>query len=357
MGTDKEHPLDRARALAREALESWRGNAPDQSLEACDHALNLLLPIGPTDALADVLRWKGSVLRDRGSYAAAVELYSQSLAVSDASDYVTGRAHAVNCLGTVAQLRGELTDAERLYGDAARLAHRLGDRRLSAMIQQNLGILAEEQGRTDEAVAHFRLALSAFEQENEPGAALWVLNNLGVLYTRERAFSRATEALDRARELATETGDFASEGVVEENRSTLFLALRNFAAAETAATRAYGIAERRRDNTRRAGALRALARVTREREGSSQRAVSLFERALALSELTEDVLLRVEILNDLGRTCEDCGERTRAREYWRRALEVARRAGFSKLVEEIQLRLRRPTPLDTSMTDGLRSAG
>src|SRR5438128_11561317 len=116
MSNAKQHPLERARALAREALESWRGNTPDRSLEACAHALNLLLPIGPTDALADVLRWKGSVLRDRGSYAASVELYNQSLSVSDASEYPAGRAHALNCLGTIAQLRGELPEAERLYG-------------------------------------------------------------------------------------------------------------------------------------------------------------------------------------------------------------------------------------------------
>jgi len=346
MATTKEHPLDRARALAREALESWRGASPDRSLEACDHALNLLLPIGPTDALADVLRWKGSVLRDRGSYAASVELYNQSLAVSDAAAYSAGRAHALNCLGTVAQLRGEGADAERLYGDAARISHRLGERRLSAMIQQNLGILAEEQGRTDEAVAHFRLALGAFEQEHDRDGVLWVLNNLGVLYTRERAFARATEALERARALATELGDYASEGIVEENRSALFLGLRNFHAAEVAASRAYSIADERRDNTRRAGALRSLARVTRTRDGASQLAITLFERALALSELTEDVLLRVEILSDLGETCDECEERNRARDHWRRALELARRAGFTKMADGIQGRLRRPTPLN-----------
>jgi tetratricopeptide (TPR) repeat protein len=356
MANAKEHPLDRARALAREALESWRGASPDRSLEACDHALNLLLPVGPTDALADVLRWKGSVLRDRGSYGASVELYNQSLAVSDAAAYPVGRAHALNCLGTVAQLRGELVDAERLYGDAARLAHRIADRTLSAMIQQNLGILAEEQGRSDEAVAHFRLALSAFEQGHDSAAILWVLNNLGVLYTRERAFARASEALERARTLAVDLGDYASEGIVEENRSLLFLALRNFAAAEQAAMRAYGVADERRDNTRRAGALRALARVTRAREDSSRTAVKLFERALALSELAEDILLRVEILSDLAAACDECEEHSRARDYWRRALDLARRAGFTKMVPEIQLRLRRPTPHGTGSHADLRNS-
>ena len=232
MVADRDQPLEKARSLAREALAGWRGADPDQAIDACDHALALLLPVGPTDALADVLRWKGSILRDRGSHAAASDLYAQSLAVADTAAYKAGRAHALNCLGTIAQLRGDLAAAEKSYGEAARLAHRIGDRRLSGMVQQNLGVIAETQDRTDEAVAHLRLALAAFEQEGQTDAVVWVLNNLGVLYTREGSYARAEEALERARSLAREMQDAASETFVEENRAALFLATRRLDDAE-----------------------------------------------------------------------------------------------------------------------------
>jgi tetratricopeptide (TPR) repeat protein len=297
---EREHPLEKARELARLALAQWRGADPDQALDACDHALALLLPAGPSEALADVLRWKGTVLRDRGILGAANELYAQSLSVAESLRYSSGRAHALNCLGAVAQLRGEGAQAESCFGEAARLAHRLGDRRLSAMVQQNLGILAEDQGRTDEAIAHFRLALVALEQEGQRDAALWVLNNLGVLYTREGATARALDTLDRALALASELGDVASEGIVEENRAALFVAMGRLDAAELAATRAYGIAEQRDDNTRRAAALRVFARVLSARSPDAQQVITLLERAAMLSESSEDVLLRVEILTDLG---------------------------------------------------------
>lgn len=343
MDHDGGAPLEQARALAREALARLRGGDPDLAIEACDDALALLLPAGPSDALADVLRWKGSVLRDRGSHSAATELFSQSLTVSESIGYQAGRAHALNCLGSVAQLRGDLASAERWYGEAARLAHRLADRRLSGMVQQNLGVLADVQGRTDEAIAHFRLALVAFEQEDQRDAALWVLNNLGVLYTREGATARALDTLDRALALASELGDVTSEGIVEENRSALFVTMGRLDAAELAATRAYGIAEQRRDNTRRAAALRAFARVIRAREPKSARALTVVERAATLVEMTEDVLLRVEVLTELGDSCKDLGEIARARECWRRALELARLAGFSGFVRDLQGRLRRPS--------------
>ena len=343
MEHDRGAPLDEARALAREALARLRGGDPDAAIEACDDALSLLLPAGPSEALADVLRWKGSVLRDRGSHSAAAELYAQSLTVAESCQYPTGRAHSLNCLGTVAQIRGDLASAERWYGEAARLAHRLADRRLSGLVQQNLGILAHMQGRIDEAIAHFRLALVAFEQEDQRDAALWVLNNLGVLYTREGATARALDTLDRALALAAELGDVVSEGIVEENRSAMFLAMGRTEQAELAATRAFGIAEQRRDNARRAAALRAFARVIRAREPEAARALTVLERASALAELTEDVYLRVEVLTELGDSCRDLGESGRARDAWRRALELSRLAGYPTITRDIQTRLRRPS--------------
>lgn len=340
MVADRDQPLEKARSLAREALAGWRGADPDQAIDACDHALALLLPVGPTDALADVLRWKGSILRDRGSHGAASDLYSQSLAVADAISYKGGRAHALNCLGTIAQFRGDLVAAERWYGEAARLAHRLSDRRLSGMVQQNLGIIAETQDRTDEAVAHFRLALAAFEQEQQNDAVVWVLNNLGVLYTREGAYSRAAEVLDRALNLAREMSDAASETFVEENRAAMFLATGRLDDAEHSCKRAHDLAERRKDDTRRAAAFRLLARINLQRDRQAPLAIVLFERSLALCERGEDVQLRTEILADMGDAFFDRGEHARAKDYWRRALELGRLAEFTGMVTRLQARLK-----------------
>lgn len=342
--------LDRARDLARQALAQWRGGDPDHALDACEQALALLMPAGPSESLADVLRWKGSVYRDRGEFPAAQELYAQSLAVATAISYDIGRAHALNCLGTVEQYRGDLAKAEERYAEAAHLARRLDDRKLSGMIQQNLGVLADLQGRTDEAIAHLRLALSAFEHEGQGDAALWVLNNMGVLHTREGAFARALDALDRARSLAFDLGDLASEGIVEENRAALFAAMGRLEAAELAATRAYGIAEQRRDNARRAGALRAFARVTEARVPCSPQTRTLLERALALAELSEDVVVRVEVLSDLAEACRASGDAPRAKEHGRHALELARRAGLTGMTAKLQKRLRSAGGRDSGQT-------
>jgi tetratricopeptide (TPR) repeat protein len=341
-GVTREQPLDKARALAQEALVAWRGADPDSAVEACDHALALLLPVGPSDALADVLRWKGNILKDRGHHAEAADLYSQSLAVADAIGYRSGRAHALNNLGSIAQVRGDLAAAERWYGESARLAHRLADRRLGGLVQMNLGIVAAIQQRSDEAVAHFRLALAAFEQEDYGDAVIWVLNNLGLLYIQESAYVRAAEVLERALMVATKLGDLASEAIVQENRALLFVATHRLDEANRAALRAHEIAERRRDNNRRAAAMRLLARIERARDPGTRHAVILLERALTLCEMGEDAQLRAEILMELGDATQDAGEQPRAKELWRRSLELCRIAGFTGMITQLQTRLRPP---------------
>jgi tetratricopeptide (TPR) repeat protein len=129
-----------------------------------------------------------------------------------------------------------------------------------------------------------------------------------------------------------------AECVIEENRSALYLALGNLEKAESAAAAALSIAEQRKDSTRRAAALRSLARVAIRR--SPAEAVSLLERALVLCELGEDTLLRAEALTDLGDAYMATQQLVRARESWRRALDVARIAGYSGMIPVLLMRLR-----------------
>src|SRR5205085_3359878 len=105
---------------------------------------------------------------------------------------------------------------------------------------------------------------------------------------------------------------------------------------------ALSIADQRKDGTRRAAALRALARVALRRAPSD--AVALLERALVLCDLGEDTLLRTETLSDLGDAYMATQQALRARECWRRALDLARIAGYGGMSTLLQSRLRPSQP-------------
>ena len=90
-----------------------------------------------------------------------------------------------------AQLRGYQVEElpESLTARVGFLAR--GVQELFDFARQARGVELSRLPLSGEAIAHFRLALAAFEQEGQNDAVVWVLNNLGVLYTREGAYGRA----------------------------------------------------------------------------------------------------------------------------------------------------------------------
>jgi tetratricopeptide (TPR) repeat protein len=304
--------VEQARLLMREAMSAGRGSDPSYPLSVCDRVIALLEPLGPIELLADVLRWKGTILRDCGDQARALDCYAQSLAVADATLYTLGRAHALNCFGTISQCRGDLNAASSFYHSAKTLAEGLHDRRLNGMIAQNLAITAATAGRPVEALNHFLVALEAFEAEKNEQASLWVLNNLGNLYMRQGSYELAADVLRRALTLAEKLCDVATEGIVEENRARLFLATGKLDDAEEAATRALGIAAQRGDGTRQAAAITALARAKRRRDPTQPEIRALLEIALQHSDKGGDAELKGEILREISQVYQDSGELEKA---------------------------------------------
>ena len=155
---------------------------------------------------ANLLRWRGSVLRDVGRIDEADRLYTESYRVADATGSLGAMASALNCSAVIAQRRGQVVDAIELYRRADRLATKAGDLRLVGMIQQNLGVLANIRGELDEALTRYRGALKAFEELGDDEPVSWVLNNIGMLLTDLGLHHRAEEAFVRGLGIAGGTG-------------------------------------------------------------------------------------------------------------------------------------------------------
>jgi tetratricopeptide (TPR) repeat protein len=321
---DRAATIEEARRLAHDASATARGADPAYPLSVYDRALAMLSPLGPNEALADVMRWKGNILRDCGDHARAMDLYAQSLSVADVLSYQLGRAHALNCFGTMAQVRGDLDSAVTWYRAAQQLARGLSDTRLSGLIEMNLGVAMATSDRPQDAIRHLRDARDAFERSADHQCLLWVLNNLGNLYTREREYDQASATLHSALELARVEMDSASEGIVEENLASLLLATGKIDEADDAAQHALEIATKRRDATRQASALCVMARVLRHRERRSPELRPVLDRALELCDTGHDAELKSEILSEIATAFDDRGERERATAFRQAADDLER---------------------------------
>jgi tetratricopeptide (TPR) repeat protein len=330
-GAEVRRTVERAQRLERE------GSARE-ALAAYDSALSLLEPQRPSAQLADVLRWKGTLLRELGNPAAAEPLYARSLEISRRLPYAGGIANALNCMAIIAQRRGDVKRARRLYAEAAQNAVHAGERRLFGMIEQNLGALAMVQGEGKDALARFRLSLRGFRDAGDEEGACWVLCNLGRLHTIAGELDDAERASQEALSLAKSLGDVPLAEIVELSRVDLLIARGRADEAETLCRHEIALAEHRGDRSRRAESLRLLAKIGRER-GELEGAARSLDEARSLARESEDALLSAEVERDAGDLWLRRGEPEAARLAWEQALTRFRALGAAGEAGELERRL------------------
>src|SRR5689334_18976902 len=119
--------VERAQRLIELARTAERREENDKALGLFDDALAELGEDCTDPFVADVYRWKGTLLRERGETEAAFRCYSASLNKANTTGCISRQAHALNCLGTIAQRRCEHRETERLYAEASELAVKSGE--------------------------------------------------------------------------------------------------------------------------------------------------------------------------------------------------------------------------------------
>src|SRR5688572_23444794 len=328
----------RVREMVERARASERRGEGAKALGLYDDALAMFDADTRDPFLADVLRWKGTLLRERGETEAAFRNYSLSLSQATRAGTATGEAHALNCLGIIAQRRGDPREAERLYGKAAMLADESGETRLLGMIEQNRGVLANTRGDFAVAAAYYSNSLNAFELAGDAEPLSWVLNNLGMLHTKIRNFAEAQLYLERALAIAITREDAVVESVATLNMAEMYLGLGRLEQADEWCARSLDDAVVRGDHLTAAGALKCRAAVERER-GAFDKSIATLRIALYEAEGAEDQLLHAELLRELGEISRALGNPGAARSAWREAVDSFASIGASHDAADVNARI------------------
>lgn len=330
-GAEAMRLAEHAQRLERE------GNARD-ALSEYDLALALLERARPSAQHADLLRWKGTLLRELGKLSAAEPVYAKSLDMARRLPYAGGIANALNCMAIVAQRRGNVKVARRLFAEAALNAVHAGERRLFSIIEQNLGVLAMVQGDLKDAQARFRVSLRGFRDAHDDEGACWVLCNLGRLHALAGENEESERSSQEALAIARRLGHATLEGVVELSRVEPLLARGLREEAEAACRRGLAMADRRGDRFHRAESMRLLAIIGRER-GELESAARALDEARALARESEDALLAAEVERDAGELWLLRGEPVAARMALELALERFRAMGAMRDAGVVERRL------------------
>lgn len=334
----KSDSVERARQLVEMARVAEQLEESGKALSLYDDALAQFAEDSTDPFLPEVLRWKGTLLRERGETEAAFRCYSKSLEKARLIGSDKAEAHALNCLGTVAQRRCDHKECERLYAQASSLAARAGDSRLLGMIEQNRGVLASMRGDFAQAAAYYSNSLGAFEMAGDAEPMSWVLNNLGILHTKIKNYEEARGYLERGLAIALNRSDAVVENVVRLNLAEVWFGLGRLDTADECCAEALDQAQRRGDHLSAAGALKIRAAIERQ-QGALDKSIATLRIAIYEAEGAEDRLLHAEMLRELGEISRAVGNAGAARSAWREAVDSYQLIGANQEIAEVQQKL------------------
>ncbi|MEO7512043.1 MAG: HD domain-containing phosphohydrolase [Gemmatimonadaceae bacterium] len=188
---------------------------------------------------AESLRRLAVTVYRRSDGPRARTLCQQSHDVAAAAGESLLAAQALNSLAAFDLADGEFAMARERFTRA--LASAGIDDALCGRIRQNLGIIANIQGQLQEAEVHYLGALDAFTACGDERGSAMAFNSLGILSADRQQWAEADERFRKSVELTTRLGDVHLRGLALLSHTEVHIALRNFDEAASIAGEALRI--------------------------------------------------------------------------------------------------------------------
>ncbi|HMA36178.1 MAG TPA: tetratricopeptide repeat protein [Chloroflexia bacterium] len=240
------------------------------------------LAAGPQAPLAlrqQAVQALGQVCWVQGDVAAAEARFAESLILARESGDPATIALALNRLGNVAFMRGDYAVAQPLWAESMDLRRALGDRALIASSLNNLGILALAQGEFSRATALLGESLAILRELGDLGGQALAVGNLASIAFQQGDYAGARPLYEECMALRRQLGDHSGIAGSLSDLGELARMEGDLARAETLLTEMLTLARAINNQIMEARARAGLGRVALG-QGVYLRAGTLFRAAL-----------------------------------------------------------------------------
>ena len=247
-------------------------------------------------------------------YTAAIELYRN---VGDHK----GEGQAINNIGVVYWLLGEMPDALRFYGEALKVRQTAGDQAGEAETLNNMGMVHFSRGEMEEALQFFERSRPLRRTQ---GGEATTLNNIGLVYDSLGERRKALESYYRSLDLRRAAGLRAVQANTFNNIGMIHFYLGESQNALDTLNQALAITKMFNNRRWEADTLQNIGTVYRSL-GDNETALARYTEALPLREAAGDPRGEGAVLNNIGSTYAALGENQKSLEFHTRSLALARR--------------------------------
>jgi tetratricopeptide (TPR) repeat protein len=223
----------------RRAMQLVQAGRAREALELAEDTARCARRVERADLLARVNHLIGAAAFHSGNLERAATAFSD-VAQHGAPAEQLG---ALNNLGALAGIRGDLDEALHYHEQALTIARELGNRSLIAGILNNLGATSERTARYERAARSFEEAAKLFAAIDDPQGGAMAWTNAADVLLKQGRYRPCGEALLQARQLsATLTAPALScriellEGVLQQSQADYPAALASLQRALATAT-------------------------------------------------------------------------------------------------------------------------
>ncbi len=258
-------------------------------------------------------------------------------------------AYAYSNLGFVLTNIGEWERAQQMLHYAIEVGSEMDNRAVQGTALDTLGELAMLQGQLPEAERLLERSLAHLQTANFPYGEVQALQTLGRCFLAQGLYHRATEAFEQQLALAERIEDKRSRNSAQLYLAQTQVELGHVAAAQTLLDQ---VAEEidASANISLVGHFRAVNGMLQQRTENFEEARHEFGQALTIFTMVADRYRETTACYQLGQTLTAIGDYGRARDELRRAQTVCQRLGNIPLRRQIEqaleaLEARRQTPV------------
>jgi putative nucleotidyltransferase with HDIG domain len=325
--------VQKAQQYDAEANRAWAREAYEKALRGLDRESG-------GELASALIRWIGRTYLDEGDLDSANDCYGAARAVAEGIQSLPAIAYAVNCQATVHHLRGDLDEAARLYEWAGKRATLVEDKKLEAMIHQNLGAIANLRGEWPQALEHYRRSLDLYRALGLATYLGPLRTNIGRLQTDLRMWDQAEQTLAAAHDACVAAGQVSYQILVHVNQARLEAAKGEFVSAREACDAAYELATQSRDD-RWIGEIHKQYGVLHREAGKPSLALDHLLRARETALSRSDRILAAETAAELGVLHRHEGHNRETLQYLTEAHRLFRELEASRELASLAGRLKR----------------
>ncbi|HEX6964488.1 MAG TPA: tetratricopeptide repeat protein, partial [Gemmatimonadaceae bacterium] len=264
---------------------------------------------GEQATLSEALRRLAVACFYRGDRVRARELGQRSYDIAIAAEHHMLAAEALNALAGFEFDSGAIAEAREKFYRALEIGG--SSLELRALVEQNLGILANIQGDLEAALTHYQRSLEASRSTGDERMCAIAYHNLGMISTDRQLWDDAAGYFDQSLAIAGHIGDVRLQGLCLLNQSEIHVARQRYDLALQSAESSLRIFDQLDARPDKADAYKVLGTVYRE-TGRFALAESRLRSAIELAISTGSVLSEAESSRELAKLYQLMGRNQEA---------------------------------------------